>query len=326
MGRRIEMSENIRLQPRDKEILERIIDFNGLNAAAIINVFFDSQKYGYRRIKQLQNNGYLKQIYYYAQNKKKGQVFSQRIAAIYYATPKALREVGISIDPRFVVPNKEKLDVTNLIGNLFARIPKLISKRQAKEIYGLKNFMPISCVVPLDNPIFLYILGNKVGRQDVGRIVGFIKSDIFPNARHFIISRTFRKKLLLTNSYFIPWTFALEYLQNIVNDNYFYLNKFLEIVEEQFPGIQFLTQPEPLIKAKYQNKILHIGELFSGSNHLRLVLQDPPENTYIYVPSRRHFYGVSLKQGSFLFYSKQDKETFEMLLRDKNMYSVPYKR
>ena len=35
----------------------------------------------------------------------------------------------------------------------------------------------------------------------------------------------------------------------------------------------------------------------------RLILQDPPENTLIYTPSRRHFYSVKLKQGSFLFYS-----------------------
>ena len=48
---------------------------------------------------------------------------------------------------------------------------------------------------------YLYILGNKIGRYDVGRIAGFIKSEIFPKARHYIISRTFREKLFLPNAH-----------------------------------------------------------------------------------------------------------------------------
>ncbi len=319
------MSNGIRLQDRDIELLKRIIDFNGLPGPQIVEIFFNGTNYGYKRLKQLQDNGYLKQMYYYAQNKKNGQLFAQRIAAIYYATSKALSELGYTIDPRYVVPNEDRLDVVNLIGRLFSKIPNLISKRQAIEKYGLKNFMPITCVVPNDNPIFIYILGNKIGRYDVGRIAGFIKSEIFPKARHYIISRTFREKLFLPNAHFVPWIFATEYLPNITKDNNYYLKEFLKITKEQFPEIKLLSYPEPLIKAEYNGKILHIGELISGLNQLRLILEEPPENTYIYAPSRRHFYGVKLKQGSFLFYSKRDEQIFEMHTKNNRMYSITYK-
>lgn len=151
------MSENIRLQPRDIEVLKRVIDFNGLPASAIIKVFFESEGYGYRRLKQLEENGYLEKTFYYSPRKKDGKVFTQRIGGIYYAAFKCCWELGYTIDPRFVVPDEKKLDVTNLIGKLFAEAPDLLSKRQAVEKYGLKNFMPITCVVPNDNPIFIYI-------------------------------------------------------------------------------------------------------------------------------------------------------------------------
>ncbi len=318
------MSSGIRLQDRDIELLKKIIDFNGLPGPQIVEIFFNESVYGYKRLKQLQDNGYLKQVYYYAQNKKNNRLFAQRISAIYYATSKTLRELGYTIDPRYVVPKEDRLDVANLVGNLLARIPSLISKRQAIEKYSLKNFMPVSCVVPNDNPIFIYVLGNKIGRYDLGKIAGFIKSEVIPGAKHFIISRKFREKLFLQNAYFIPWSFATEYLPNIVNDHNFYIKEFLSITKKQFPGIKFLSYQEPLFKAEYNGEILHIGELISGNNQLRLILEEPPENTYIYAPSRKHFYGVRLKQGSFLFYSKKDKQIFKMYSKNNRMYSIPH--
>ncbi len=320
-----EMSGNVRIQQRDKDVIQRIIDFNGLPGKEIVDKYFDGSRYGNMRLKSLEDNGYLKKIYYYAPRKKDGKVFTQRISAIYYATPKGLREVGCSIDSRFVIPDEEKLDVSNLVGKLFAKIPSLLSKRQAIEKYNLKNFIPISCAVDGDTPMFIYVLGNKLGRFDIGRIKGFTESGIMPHAKHYVVSRKFYDRLFLPNIHFVPWIMAPDILPNLAQDRNYYLREFLEIVKKEFPGIGLLSGPEPLIRAQYQNKILHIGELISGLNHIRLVLQDPPENTFIYAPSRRHFYGVKLNQGSFLFYSQKDQDIFEMRLRDSNMYSVPYK-
>lgn len=318
------MGENIRIQPRDKELIQRIVDFNGLPGKELVDRFFNGSQYGYRRLKLLLDNDYLKSVFYYVPRKKGEKIITQRISAIYYATPKALREIDCTIDPRFVVPDADKLDVSNLVGRLFARIPNLISKRQAIEKYHLKNFMPITCVVEDDNPMFIYILGNTIGRLEIGRIKGFIESGLFPHATHYIVSRTFHKRLFLPNVYFIPWLLAPEVLPNLAQDRNYYLNKIIKIAQETFPGIRLLSSPTPLIRAQYRDTILHIGELMSGLNSVRLILKDPPENTFIYAPSRRQFYGVNLTQGSFLFYSEKDKRIYEMCLKGNTMYSIPY--
>ena len=318
------MCKNIRLQPRDIEVIKRIIDFNGLPISCISNKYFAGSEDGRQRLKLLQNNNYLKQVLYYAPRNKDGKTYTQKVSAIYYATPKALREVNCNIDSRYVIPKEERLDVTNLIGKLFNKIPNLLSKRQTIEKYNLGNYMPIDCSVPNNNPMFVYILGRRIGQRDINTIRNFIKSKIPPNAIHCIISREFKNKLFLPEAHFIPWNMAEHFLPNIARDPYHYLREFLEIVEKQFPGIKHLSTPEPLIKANYQDRILHIGELFSGLNHIRLVLQEPPENTYIYTPNRQCFYGISLKKDNFLFYSKKDNQIFRMFLENSRMRSTAY--
>ena len=323
------MIKSIRIQPRDKELLQELINFNGLPGPEIIDKYFKNSKtYGYRRLKELEDNDYIKRKYYYAQNKKDGVKFAQRIAAIYYATGKGCKEVACNIDSRYVIPDDDKLDVTNLVGKLYFKIPNLLSRRQTIAKYELQNFMPISCSIPGDSPAFIYVLGNTIGRYDIGRIKSFIEADIITNARHYIISRTFPERFLLSNSYFIPWNLALEYLPNIAKDKNCYLNEFLTIIQKELPEIRLLSNIQPLLRAQYKNKVLHLGELVSGSNHLRLILHQPPENTIIYAPSRVHFYGIKLRseEDSFIFYSQRDKAFFKMILNEKNrMNSVSYK-
>lgn len=322
------MIKSIRIKPRDKELLQELINFNGLPGPEIIDKYFKNSKtYGYRRLKELEDNDYIKRKYYYAQNKKDGVKFAQRVAAIYYATSKGCKEVGCTIDSRYVIPDDDKLDVTNLLGKLYSKITNLLSRRQTIEKYELQNFMPISCSIPSKSPIFIYVLGNTIGRYDIGRIKSFIEADMIPNARHYIVSRNLPERLLLHKSYFIPWNFALEYLPNIAKDPDCYLDEFLGQIKKQFPGVRFLTKAQPLIRAQYKNQILHIGELISGSNHLRLILHKPPENTIIYSPSRVHFYGIKLRNegDSFIFYSQRDKDFFRMLLNKNNrMHSVEH--
>ena len=82
------MSSGIRLQDRDIELLKKIIDFNGLPGPQIVEIFFNESVYGCK-VKQLQDNGYLKQVYYYAQIKN-NRLFAQRISAIYCTTSKTI--------------------------------------------------------------------------------------------------------------------------------------------------------------------------------------------------------------------------------------------
>ena len=76
------MTKGIRIQPRDREVLKDIITFNGLPISVIIKRHFNTRSYGYQRLKLLESNGYVKSIYYYAQNKKDGINFAQRISVI----------------------------------------------------------------------------------------------------------------------------------------------------------------------------------------------------------------------------------------------------
>lgn len=216
------MAKGIRIQDRDREILKEIINFNGLPASVIIKNHFKTKKYGYARLKLLEKNGYVSNTYYYAQNKKNGKKFAQRISAIYYATSLGCREVDCPTDYRYVVPNEDKLDVTNLVGNLYSRIPNLLSKRQAMEEYGLKGFMPVTCAIPNENPIFIYILGNKLGRNEIGATKNFIESYPAP-ATHYVISRDFKDRLNIQKANFVLWRLALEYLPNLAKDENYYL-------------------------------------------------------------------------------------------------------
>ncbi len=321
------MAKGIRIQDRDREILKEIINFNGLPASVIIKNHFKTKKYGYARLKLLEKNGYVSNTYYYAQNKKNGKKFAQRISAIYYATSLGCREVDCPTDYRYVVPNEDKLDVTNLVGNLYSRIPNLLSKRQAMEEYGLKGFMPVTCAIPNENPIFIYILGNKLGRNEIGATKNFIESYPAP-ATHYIISRDFKDRLNIQKANFVLWRLALEYLPNLAKDENYYLNEFLKIIQRELLGIRLLNNTQPLLRVQYGNQVLHLGELISGSNHLRFILQEPPENTIIYSPSRVHFYKIKLKseKDSFIFYSQKDKGFFRMFLSEKNrMHSVKHK-
>ena len=50
---------------------------------------------------------------------------------------------------------------------------------------------------------------------------------------------------------------APDFIPDIAKDRNYYLKEFLEIVKRTSRN-KTLTQPQPLIKAQYKNKILHI--------------------------------------------------------------------
>ena len=103
----------------------------------------------------------------------------------------------------------------------------------------------------------------------------------------------------MQNAYFIPWSSQQNIYLISLMTTIFILREFLSITKDSFQESNFYRIKSLYLKRDYNGEILHIGELISGNNQLRLILEEPPENTYIYAPSRKHFYGVRLKQGSF---------------------------
>jgi len=72
--------------------------FRGLSAESIRQVHFSGSTYAWKRLNALYKNGYLDRKYYYALNKTGGLEHAQRIAAIYYPTPKALQAINYKIE------------------------------------------------------------------------------------------------------------------------------------------------------------------------------------------------------------------------------------
>lgn len=310
----------IRLQERDMDILQDLYRFNGLSGQAIVRARFSKDQGGYRRLKILEKHNFIAKKYYYAVRRAGERTWTQRIAAIYYLTPKGLRTIGESIDPRMVRPDEDKLDVHNLIGKLYLANSGLLSKRETLKRYDLKGFMPVTCSFPSDPPIFVHILGKK-NLEESTRIVSFAQAKILP-ARHIIVSRSFEEEFLVPEISFIPWEFAPEVLPVLAQDFGHYLNGLKTIVKSLYPEAVF-TPHGLFTEAQTRNKTYNLAELVSGSCYLRLELRTPPPNTVILVKDKRCLEGVQLDQGSFTIYNMRDQSFYEVFLDQGRMYMRP---
>ena len=308
----------IRLNDKDLDILKDTGRFNGLSAESIRQVHFAGTTYAWKRLNALYKSGYLERKYYYTLNQtQNGIKHSQRIAAIYYLTPKGLKAISLKIDPRYVVPQDVRLDVHFMISKLYKVLPGLLSKRESMEKYGLKSFMPVTCIYPSTPPVFISILGKDSSPWERSNVLSFFKTKIFPGT-YAVISRNFpEEKLLLTDSHFIFWRFAPSIIPKMVQDKEVFLNQFLNV----FEGAKVLAYKEPFVKIQAPGYgVLNIAELFSGSTHLMLHLMNPSENTCIYIENLSHLgQGVKLEKGSFYVYTREDERFYEIFIENGKM-------
>ncbi len=309
------MSEaKIELQERDLVVLRDIYRFNGLPLPTIVKKHYNkSVSYAYKRLRRLRREGYIENIYYYEPDKKPGEKTKvKRVAAICYLTHKGLRALNENINPRYVEPQRDKLDIYNIISRLYEEFPDLISKREAVEKMGIKNFMPLTCIIPTSPPVLISILGKKKSYEDESRIASFAKARPI-EGRYVIISTGFNARYLESDSYFIHWDNALEVLPNIVKEKDYYLNEFIGILKRQYRDVTILSaSPNPFVKARISGRTFHLGELVSGSNRLRLELRNPPDSTYIYVKNRHELTGVDLEHGKFYYYLSSEGRAYKM--------------
>lgn len=303
----------IELRERDLKVFWDIYRFNSLPLPTIIKKHYKSLSYAYKRLRRLRREGYIENVYYYEPDKNSGEKTKvKRVAAICYLTHKGLKALNEDIDPRYVEPQRDKLDIYGIIGRLYEEFPDLISKREAVEKMRIKKFMPLTCIIPLNPPMIISILGRSKSYEDESRIASFAKTRPIEGT-YIIISDSFNARYLESDSYFIHWDRALEVLSNIAKERNYYMNEFISILKRQYRDISISPATSDLfVKAQISGRSFRLGELVSGSNRLRFELRNPPDNTYIYVKNRRDLIGVDLEYGKFYYYLSSENKAYKM--------------
>ena len=214
----------IRINEKDKAILADTARFRGLTSETIRHIYFSDSTYAWKRLNALYENGYLDRKYYYEMKKTStGKNHAQRIAVLYFPTPKGLKLIDYKIDPRYVIPENHKLDVHYMVSQLYNSIPKLKSKREAQKEYPLKNYMPVTCVIPQERPVFISILGKNKTYKEESRLIKFIEAKYF-HGTYIIISNRFPgEKLQLTDSHYIYHKLAPEVVPKMIMNRNYYL-------------------------------------------------------------------------------------------------------
>ncbi len=315
---------------RDIEVIADICRFGGLTLKSISKKHFNNNiGYASERMAKLYDKEYVSRRYYYAKNVDHKKSYTQRISSIYYPLQKGLNLIGSDVDVRTVKPVSSKLDVTNLISNLYIDIPELLPSRQTRKRYELENFMPVTCSVRCDNKrlFLIHIIGKRKGYNEIAKILSFIKSGIlhsrdsknfegfsFKNIdlRHIIVSRNFDKDYIVPGSNFISWSSILEILPNIVIDENYYLTEFLSILKEKYSSLRVVGKKDGYTIAQSTDRTFHVCELFSGSADLKLLLRRPPKNTLIYLPTYHQLYNLPLLSGSATIYSKDNNRYYSI--------------
>lgn len=304
----------IRLNEKDLAVLLDSARFRGLTAETIRHIHFNDSTYAWKRLNALHENNYLGRKYYYEVKKTASGInHAQRIAALYFPTPKGLKTVNYSIDPRYVVPMDHRLDVHYVLSRLYNNIPELLPKRDAQEKYPLKNYMPVTCMVPDQHkPFFISIIGNNKAHKEESKLVKFVETGYFPGTYIIVSSKFPGEKLLLTDSHYIHHDLAPEVIPNMARGRNDYLDFFITKFAKGVVGHQDL-----FTMVDVQNRgVCHFAELFTGSTRLMRSLRRPLPKTYIYLDRIRHIQGIKLEHGSFHAFSREKQKFYRVYLED----------
>lgn len=313
-----------RITSRDIKLFKDLFRFNGLSGPSIIQKTFNGSTHGYNRLSAFMKDRYIDQTFYYAlHHRKHKKSFTQRICAIYYLKPKGLRVIRKNIDPRYVRPSERKLDVHNLVSNFYMNIPNILSRRETLRQYNLKPFMPVTCCIPSDPPIFIYVSGKDKNFAEDSRIAAFIESGI-TEAKHIIVSREFSEKFYKPFSYFVSWDSAPFIIPNIINDHHYYERQFVRVLKKYYPTASATFTEGLCTQFKIPDRGTYkTANLVFASNLIRLNLQYPEKDILVSVPSLHHLYGINLKGGEFIFYSEKDNKFYRMFAQSNKMKYKP---
>lgn len=303
----------IRLNEKDLSILLDTARFRSLSLETIRHVHFDGSTYAWTRLNALYENGYMDRKYYYEIKKTvSGMNHAQRIAVFYFPTPKGLKTIDYCIDPRFVVPDDKKLDVNYMVSQLYRNIPDLLPKREAQEKYPIKNFMPVTCMVPQERPVFISILGKNKGYKEESKLIKFVEAKIFSGTYVIISNRFPGEKLLFTDdSYYIHNNLAPEVIPNMLS-GWNYLEEF---IIKKIKPTSVVGYKEPFTQINIPGHgVCNVAELLTGSTRLMLFLRNPPEKTYVYVDSIKQMHGVKLESGSFHVFSREKQKFYRVYI------------
>lgn len=329
----------IKLGENDFKIIKNCYDFTALPLCTLVNRYYSrSPSRCSQRVENLSFLGFLHKEFYYESDiydieRKKSR--GDRKGVLVFCRRKGAKLIGLDKEYRSRDQDpvgqkdkfKKKFDVYYMIGKLYKKIPSLLSRREALQVYDLKNFTPLECVVPSSPPYFIHVIGEDTGTSwrtnREGKTTDTIEQRLSyaqsraRNEKHIIIAREHNTRFVRDFVRYIPWDIADEVVCNIIKNPNHYLDEFIAMLKQD-PKFAFLTYstPDGLTKINTSHGTYHIGELFSGSNTLRRKLSSPPPNTLIYTHSNEQLRGIALRKSKFYH---------AYFARDQKVYRIHYK-
>jgi hypothetical protein len=217
-------SFNIRLTSNDINAMKDMFRFNGLSTKALAQNHYSTIEYARKRLFEMQKAGYIaREVVYSVKELGNNERKVSRDTNIYYLRYKGIRAINEHTDPRYVVPKKELLDVTNFVSNLYMQVPNLQSRRQARQKFELpENSLWPTCFIPSSPPLLIYFIGKNNQRYYLSKAKIFIKKHK-SLGHHIIVSEKLEKRSLLSlrdvnNVHFFLWDQAPEKIVNLVKD------------------------------------------------------------------------------------------------------------
>lgn len=336
---------NIKLQERDKKIILECCRYKGLPNKSIAKKHFkNDNKVCNNRLLKLEKAGYLKKTNYIEalknnidinniNNEQNGLLLKgHKKVAIYYpltAGKKAI-EYKLNVAASKFKPKKEELDKHLLLGRIYEKVTSLVSSSESHTRYIINNTVPVLCSIPAEKLLVV----TALNKQDMSRpsrkenIITMVKKHAITSdlpVMFIVTAPAYIKDLTLHDIYYLPWNTAPGVLYNLSKDTDYYKRSFQQVFLDA--GYTPLDNSGLYWQVIKNGQSYNIAELVTGSTELMRSLRQPKQNTYIYIISRSHLYGVSLEQGySFLVYSWKDKTTYEVTTKDNKHHFKEIKK
>ncbi len=278
---------------RDREIVNKICEFNGLTLDAISELFFQGSTHASRRMNKLAREGLVKKKFVY---NKRGKT-AKRKCVIYTATAKAINLFNLSYHPNTINPKKNKLDIQFMISKLKETFPSIKSKRDIRGQNNLNNSLPVDCALKEKETTFFYIVSQSHTDKDIQGKINFIHDFNWLADNHIIIARNYNKKYNTPLSYedYICEYFIFRYdhlvpirIARFLEDKYYYLKVFNQILSRQLTEFRVDQFSLPFSTAFYKGKQIYFTELISGSSRIlqELNFEELPQKLFILVEDK----------------------------------------
>ena len=326
---------NVVLQERDKKIILDCCRYKGLPNISIAKKYYKGNiSVCNKRLLKLEAAKYLAKTNYLERlendidindinNGRNGNLLKgYKKTTIYYPLTNGQRvaEYRLNTGASKLKPKIFELDKHILLGRIYEKIDTLVSSSESHIRYNISNPVPVLCSIPAGKLLVVTALNKREMSRPTKKkiIINMVEEHSVKSnspVMFIVVAPTYIKDLTLHDIYYLPWNTAPEVLYNLSKDTDYYKRSFQQVFLDV--GYTPASSSGLYWQVVKNGQLYNISELVTGSTELMRSLRYPKQNTYIYIISRSHLYGVSLEQGySFLAYSWKDETTYEVTTKD----------